>query len=149
ELYPTIEILDHLHAPAGTENDYPIPVVFTAEDIRDAIAGRLVTKVVYLEQPSLAMNYDPLRREIPQSVDPSQNAVQKADQLGRPMILVRLGGRLPSRYGMPLSFFGSGGAVVSTESMTTPNSSVQHQSTRSGTNLTAGVARTAALPGVR
>lgn len=111
ELFPSIEILDHLHPPAGQEHDFPIPIVFTKDDIRLALAGKLVTRVIYLEQPSMAAALDPLRREIPQAVSPADNALQEADRLGRPMIIVRIGGRIPSGPDMPLSFFGSGGAV--------------------------------------
>lgn len=111
EIYPSVEILDHLHPPAGLENDFPIPVVFTADDLRLAIAGKLVTRVVYLEQPQKAQTQDPLRREIPIAVSPADNAVREADRLGRPMIIVRIGGRVPSEYGMPVSFYGNGGAV--------------------------------------
>ena len=111
EIYPSIEILDRLHPPLGQENDYPIPVVISADDIRIALAGKLVTRVVYLEQPQLSAALDPLRREIPQSVSPADNALQEADQLGRPMIIVRIGGRTPSEYDQSLSFFGTGGSV--------------------------------------
>lgn len=112
EVYPSVELLDHLHPPVGLEQNYPIPVVFTTEDIRLALAGQLVTRVVYLEQPQLAAAMDPLRREIPQTVAPADNALQEADRLGRPMAIVRIGGRIPSGPDMPLSFFGTGGAVV-------------------------------------
>ena len=87
--------------PEGRAADYPIPVVLTEADIREAIDGRMVTRVVYLEQPQLAAMLDPLRREIPQSVNPADNALQEADRLGRPMIIVRIGGRTPSGDYMP------------------------------------------------
>lgn len=111
EIYPSIEILDHLHPPAGLENDFPIPIVISADDLRLALAGKLVTRVVYLEQPQMAATLDPLRREIPQAVSPADNAVQEADRLGRPMVIVRIGGRVPDGPNMPLSFYGNGGAV--------------------------------------
>lgn len=109
EVYPSIEILDRLHPPQGRESDFPIPVVLTEADIREAIEGHMVTRVVYLEQPQLAVSFDPLRREIPQSVNPADNALQEADKLGRPMILVRIGGRTPSGTYMPYMYYGSGG----------------------------------------
>ncbi len=110
EVYPSIEILDRLHPPQGREADYPMPVVLTEADIREAINGHMVTRVVYLEQPQLAaVALDPLRREIPQSVNPADNALQEADKLGRPMIIVRIGGRTPSGSYMPYMYYGSGG----------------------------------------
>ncbi len=93
ELYPSIEILDRLHPPPGEEYRYPIPIPFSEDDIRLALGGRLVTRVIYLEQPQLAQQLDPLNREIPQSVVPSENVLQEADRLGRPMVIVRIGGR--------------------------------------------------------
>jgi len=109
EIYPSIEILDRMHPPEGRAADYPIPVVLTEGDIREAISGRMVTRVVYLEQPQFAATLDPLRREIPQSVNPADNALQEADRLGRPMIIVRIGGRTPSGEYMPYMYYGSGG----------------------------------------
>jgi hypothetical protein len=109
EIYPSIEILDRLHPPEGTAANYPIPVVFSQSDLKEAISGRMVTRVIYLEQPQLAAIKDPLRREVPQTVDPAGNALQEADRLGRPMMIVRIGGRLPDSTNMPLSFYGSGG----------------------------------------
>ncbi len=110
ELFPTVELLDRLHPPAGMEDHYPIPIILTADDIRMANLGQLVTRVVYLEQPQIAQVIDPLRREIPQSVTPAENALKEADRMGRPMAILRIGGRQPSA-GSPMSFYGSGGAA--------------------------------------
>ncbi len=109
ELYPSIEILDRLHPPPGKENHYPIPILFSKDDIGLALAGRLVTRVIYLEQPRLAQQLDPLNREIAQAVLPSENVLEEADRLGRPMIIVRIGDRHPSRFQTSSSFFGTGG----------------------------------------
>jgi len=117
EVYPSIEILDRMHPPDCRASDYPIPVVLTEADIREAINGRMVTNVVYLEQPQLAAMLDPLRREIPQSVNPADNALQEADRLGRPMIIVRIGGRTPSGDFMPFMYYGSGGGFDAGESV--------------------------------
>ncbi len=111
EVYPSVEILDHLHPPVGREQDYPIPVVLTADDIRQALQGQMVTRVIYLEQPQLAAGYDPLRREVPHSVANRDNALEEADRLGRPMLIIRVGGRIPSGPDMHPAFFGSGGFV--------------------------------------
>ena len=111
ELYPSIEVLDRLHPPAGEEYRYPIPIPFSDDDIRLALADRLVTRVIYLEPPQLAQQTDPLNREIPQAVLPSENVLQEADRLGRPMVIVRIGGRSPSRFRTSSIFSGTGGAV--------------------------------------
>jgi len=111
ELYPSIEILDRLHPPAGQENRYPIPVPFTRRDIARALSGKLVTRVIYVEDPETAQMLDPLHREIPQAVTPAENALQQADLLGRPMIIVRLGNRRPSEHQTASLYYGTGGAV--------------------------------------
>jgi len=120
ELYPSIEILDRLHPPAGEENRYPIPLPFTRQDIRMALAGRLVTRVIYLEDPQTAQQLDPLRREIPQAVTPTENVLQEADHLGRPMIIVRIGNRRPSPYQAGTLFYGTGGALDIRDAQTMP-----------------------------
>ncbi|MBX3440954.1 MAG: hypothetical protein KF774_01010 [Planctomyces sp.] len=95
ELYPSVEMLDHLHAPAGLERDFPVPIAITAEDIEAAIQNRLVTKVVYLEQPDLALpepqNDGPHTTEF----SPRANLLKVADERGRPIAILRLGGRRP------------------------------------------------------
>ena len=111
DFYPTIELLDHLHPPVGLEHDFPVPVVFALDDLKLAVAGKLVTRVIYLEQPSMAQQLDPLRRELPQSVSPAENALKEADRLGRPIAIVRIGGRTPSNEHDAQFFYGTGGSV--------------------------------------
>ncbi|MEC7355705.1 MAG: hypothetical protein VYE53_11260, partial [Planctomycetota bacterium] len=55
EVYPTIEIINRLFPPQGQEQKYPIPVVITQEDLERAIEGQFVVRVVYLEDPLLAL----------------------------------------------------------------------------------------------
>jgi hypothetical protein len=117
EIFPSIEILDRLHPPHGTSANYPIPIVLTEADLREAVEGAMVTRVIYLENPRIAASIDPLRQEFPQTAAPTQNALQEADQMGRAMIIVRIGGRIPSGPNMPLSYFGSGGAFDPGESI--------------------------------
>lgn len=112
EFYPTIELLDRLHPPAGQEFRYPIPVVFTADDLKLAASGALVTRVIYLERPQTAASDDPLRRERPQTVAPGDNAVAAAEMHGRPLAIVRIGGRVPVDGQAPPYFFGSGGPAT-------------------------------------
>lgn len=114
ELYPTIELLDRLHPPAGKEEQFPVPIEFTAEEIEMAIEGRLVTKVVYLEQPQLALPTS-LREELKiRTIEPSRNLLVEADKLGRPMVLVRLGSRTPGEHSDDRGFYGPGAPVRTT-----------------------------------
>ena len=111
ELFPTIEVLDRLHPPAGQADRYPVPVTFSRYDIQQALAGALVTRVIYLEDPETAQLTDPLHREFPQEVTPAENVLQRADQLGRPMIIIRLGNRRPSPSSSSPLTWGTGGVV--------------------------------------
>ena len=123
EVYPSVELLDRLHPPQGRENEFPIPIIISPEDVRTALSGQLVTRVIYLEQPQIAQELDPLHREIPQSVLPSDNSLKEADRLGRPMAIIRIGGRRPSA-GSSLSFFGTGGRVELRRAVTNPMAAV-------------------------
>jgi len=107
ELYPTIELLDRLHPPRGREVEFAIPITLTAEEIAAALEGRLVTKVIYLEQ---------LHREIPvrspiasrvRRVMAHEKALELADEAGRPMAIVHLGGRTPDAGVSEPGFFGN------------------------------------------
>jgi hypothetical protein len=113
ELYPSIEALDRLHPPAALKHDFPIPVVITEKEIEHALAGKLVTKVIYLEQPQLAA---------PRSLDETDtyrtvtlpnrtNLLAEADLRGRPLLILRLGSRRPAPNSNNAGFFGNGGPV--------------------------------------
>ncbi len=108
ELYPTVELLDRLHPPPGQEMNFPIPLEFNEREIEAALNGRLVTKVIFLEQPQLAPPRDQTF-PIPTPERPSSvNILAEADQAGRPMAIVRLGSRVPWAGGADPGFFGQG-----------------------------------------
>ena len=149
DIYPSVELLDRLHPPAGREDEYPIPIVITSDDIQTALNGHLVTRVIYLEQPQFAQTLDPLHREIPQAIPESENALQEADRLGRPMAVIRIGGRQPSG-GSPQMFFGTGGAIqlrqTPTESTADGPASVQMNSPTMIRQVSASLQRSPARP---
>jgi hypothetical protein len=118
ELYPTIEILDRLHPPAGKAEQFPVPIEFTEEEIEFALDGRLVTKVVYLEQPQLAPPETLRPPKGIRSVPASRNILAEADHHGRPMVLVRLGSRIPDADTIEREFYGPGAPVRSLETQT-------------------------------
>lgn len=96
ELYPSIEILDALCPPEGMENDFPIQVVIEQDDLQQALAGRLVTKVVYLEDPETAMPHRHRAGTQPFfDVGRGGDPLRAAAQLGRPMAILRIGSRIP------------------------------------------------------
>lgn len=106
ELYPTIEIIDRLYSPPGTEHRFPIPVDLTIEDIRSALAGGMVTRVIYLEDSENAfpMAMKPGQQRTTE-VQPTDNALKVADQLGRPVAILRIGSRVPSNLQGDLTRF--------------------------------------------
>jgi hypothetical protein len=112
ELYPTVEVLDRLHPPPGRETAFPIPVQLTLDEVETAAAGGMVTKVVYLEQPNVAAP-----RSFPtplptQTLPPSANALGEADRVGRPLAIVRVGGRMPIGPVPEPGFYGTGAPAV-------------------------------------
>lgn len=96
EVFPSIELVSRLHPPPGQETRFPIPVQLTLEDLILAASGRYVVRVIYLEDPTAAL---PVREnaaaqryfEVPVGQDP----LRVADELGRPMAILRMGSRMP------------------------------------------------------
>lgn len=97
EIYPTIEIIGKVHTPTGREHRFPIPVVLTQEDIELALSGALVTRVIYVEDGEVATPIAvPAGEQIVHDVAPEDNALQTADQYGKPVAILRIGSILPS-----------------------------------------------------
>ena len=100
ELYPTIEVVGHLHRPAKIDpGKYPIRVVFGVEDLVDAAdSGRLVTQVVYLEDPEQALPIKLDKDEPPiVTLNPAEEPLKVASALGRVMAILRIGARRPTQ----------------------------------------------------
>jgi hypothetical protein len=93
ELYPTVEVLDRLHPPANLVDEYPIPIELTDDEIEAVLNDRMVTKVVYLERQDLPR--PPHRRAAVSlsELSPAANLLQAATHQGRPMAILRIGGR--------------------------------------------------------
>lgn len=107
-LYPSVELIDRLHPPAGKADEFPIPLHLTEEEIRLASDGRMVTKVVYLEQPQLAIPSSDLLPTT--TLAPEANLITEADRRGRPMAIIRIGSRVPSETDL-WQFVGRGGPI--------------------------------------
>jgi len=94
-LYPTLEVRGTLQLPPNLRAaNYPAPIVLSPEDVDRALAGALVTKVIYLEHPeqafAVATRPDQLlETDVRATVDP----LAEARRLGRPILIIRLGGR--------------------------------------------------------
>lgn len=106
ELFPTLEIIDRIDPPAGREHRFPIPVVLTQQDLRLALDGALVTRVIYLEDSQIA---EPIAitngNQIVHEVSAADNALQVADQLGKPVAILRIGSRVPMALNGDLTDF--------------------------------------------
>lgn len=102
ECYPTVEIIDRTYAPAGMERRFPIPIVFNEDDLRLATDGFLVTRVVYIEDPKQALpGTQAPGEQLWHDAGSKANPLEVADRLGRPVAIVRLGGRTPDANAGP------------------------------------------------
>lgn len=97
ELYPTIRLIGYTMPPAGVDPAaYPIPVHFVHRDFLDAVAGRFVSNVIYLEDPITALPVAFPPGEIPvRDVVPGEDVLARASELGRPIVFIQLGNRVP------------------------------------------------------
>jgi hypothetical protein len=97
EVYPTVELIDRLHPPAGQALHFPVPVDLTAEELAMAAEGKFVTRVIYVEDPQLALPIDAAadRRASWFEVAAGEDPLVAADGLGRPIAILRMGGRVP------------------------------------------------------
>ncbi|MEM9827874.1 MAG: DUF11 domain-containing protein [Planctomycetota bacterium] len=96
ELFPTLEIIDRTYPPQGLELKYPIRVDLSNDDLRAALGGRMVTRVIYLEDQENAVRLPQGKRPSrPFESSPGEDSLQLADQLGRPVAILRIGSMLP------------------------------------------------------
>ncbi|HWA98343.1 MAG TPA: hypothetical protein VG713_07615 [Pirellulales bacterium] len=106
EVFPTVELVDRLYPPAGAETRFAIPIELTPEDLHLALAGHFITRVVYLEDPQQALpNQGNPQHTSWFDAGPGADPLVEADERGRPVAIVRLGGRLPDdRDGADMQF---------------------------------------------
>ena len=107
EIYPTVEVINRLYPPEGLEGKFPIPVDVTQEELELALDGKLVTRVIYLEDPEYALPI--AQRGTDQRVfdiSPRDDPLHVADRLGRPMAILRIGSRVNTGQDPQAFFFG-------------------------------------------
>jgi len=96
ELFPTLELLDGLCPPPGEEQRFAIPIELTEDDLRLALAGHFVTRVIYVEDPEKAI---PVVGDAEHQnwfdVGPGVDPLREAKQYGRPIAILRMGGIVP------------------------------------------------------
>jgi hypothetical protein len=96
EIFPTVELIDRLYPPPGQSLRFPVPIELTQDELRLAAEGRFITRVVYVEDPDLAPAIARDENQQPWvEARPGDDPLVMADSLGRPIAIVRLGGRVP------------------------------------------------------
>jgi hypothetical protein len=96
ELYPTVELIDRTYPPPGLATLHPIPINLDQDDLDAALEGRMVTRVIYLEDQQTAMPL-PETPTTSRAIDIAQyqDPLEVADRLGRPVAIVRIGTLTP------------------------------------------------------
>jgi hypothetical protein len=97
EVFPTVEMIDRLYPPQGQSLKFPVPVDLTLDELLMAAEGKFVTRVIYVEDPNLAI---PIAEKTPSQtrwmdVRAGGDPLVTADGLGRPIAILRMGGRVP------------------------------------------------------
>ncbi len=94
EVFPTVELIDRLYPPPGAGLKFPVPIDLTAEDLELAAQGMFVTRVIYVEDPSQALPTTPVEGETSwHEVGEGEDPLEVADLAGRPIAILRIGGR--------------------------------------------------------
>lgn len=96
EVYPSIEVVNRLYPPPGQAMRFPIPVELTQEELEMAADGKYVTRIIYLEdnRNAFPVRDDPKHQRIVDT-HAGEDPLRVADQLGRPVAILRMGSRIP------------------------------------------------------
>jgi hypothetical protein len=107
EIFPTIEIIDRTYAPTDQQVRFAIPVEIVPQDIELALQGKYVTRIIYLEDPHRSLPTHGSNGQSWFDVEPGRDPLAVADELGRPVAILRLGARVPDQGPDPNFYFGS------------------------------------------
>ncbi|MEO1497795.1 MAG: hypothetical protein AAFV43_11655 [Planctomycetota bacterium] len=99
EVYPSVELIDRLYPPPGKALRFPVPVQLTQQDLLVAAQGGLVTRVVYVEDPKTALPVAEGDTQQWFEARPGDDPLELADELGRPIAILRIGSRLAAPGG--------------------------------------------------
>jgi hypothetical protein len=128
EVFPTVEMVDRMYPPPGKALRFPVPVELTQEELEMAADGQFVTRVIYIEDPQLAL---PVAEKAASEtrwieVRPGEDPLVTADGLGRPIAILRMGGRIPEPDKTDAAFvYGAPPAKIYDQSNTSAIQSVQ------------------------
>lgn len=94
EVFPSVRVLAKLAAPPGTAWRFPVEIAVDDDDLRTALGGSLVRRVVYA-------SCEPERPDVVPGawfdVRPGDDALEVARTLGDPVAEVVIGNRVPAR----------------------------------------------------
>ena len=109
ELFPTLELIDRTYPPPGLATSYPIPINLDPIDLDAALDGKMVTRVIYLEDQQSAAPI-PATPTNAHALDIAhyQDPLEVADRMGRPVAIMRIGSLAPPTAPalMPQFYFG-------------------------------------------
>lgn len=125
DLFPTLELIDRLHPPVGVSQQFPIPIEITDEEIETALGDGMVTKVIYLEQPDFASPVETDGFSGNEDLPPTENLLAAADHRGRPLLILRLGGRIPDPNSPQDEFYSTSPILFTGEPATSTGTSLQ------------------------
>ena len=98
ELYPTLELAPRTPQIAAYLAHNAVPIPFTAEDFDQALAGRMVTKVIHLPDPQFQnSSLANLETLVSTRLEPGVDPIQEADRRGAIIAIVRLGDKKPAK----------------------------------------------------
>ena len=114
ELFPSVELVDRLYPPPGQQLRFPVPIELTLNELLLAAEGRFITRVIYLEDPDFAPAVAQDGEQQPWiEARAREDPLVMADHLGRPMAILRLGGRVPGSNQPTSTFlYGAPPAIV-------------------------------------
>lgn len=96
ELFPSIELIHRTYPPDGLANRFPVKVAISQDDIKQALGGGYVLKVIYLEDPTISRVQKKIKgQQASMDVRPSEDPLTTADMLGRPIAILRMGSKVP------------------------------------------------------
>jgi hypothetical protein len=106
EVFPTVEMVDRMYPPPGQALRFPVPVELTQRELEMAAEGRFITRIIYVEDPQLAL---PIAEKASSEtrwieVRAGEDPLVTADALGRPIAILRMGGRVPEPNGVEPEF---------------------------------------------
>lgn len=122
EVFPTIELIDRTYPPPGLALRFPIPIELTADELYMASQGSFITRIIYVEDPSIAL---PVRQKPGETTwieaAHGDDPLVTADRLGRPVAILRIGGRHPDNIGCDSRFtYGMPPVEIYDESLVPP-----------------------------